>query len=147
MSALFLSFTYKMKRIFQHRGILYIILLFVGIILMSAVYNQCIPLKNIKTINISDTILNYGTLKTNTGKIPSRFFIHNLCDKNLVVLGYTASCPCINIDYCKDIIKKNDSCWIDVYFNTDKYMGTIEKNIIVKTTLGEQKIYVKGFVK
>lgn len=114
---------------------------------MSAVYNQYIPLKNIKTINISDTILNYGTLKTNTGKIPSRFFIHNLCDKNLVVLGYTASCPCINIDYCKDIIKKNDSCWIDVYFNTDKYMGTIEKNIIVKTTLGEQKIYVKGFVK
>lgn len=97
-------------------------------------------------IDVQDSVYDYGRLQENSGLIPHRFMMTNNTDLNFVILQVSPSCSCMSEEHCRDVARKNEKLWVDVFFNTDDYSGPFEKPIMVKTTLGNFRLYVKGRV-
>lgn len=97
-------------------------------------------------IGVTDSVCHYGVLKMDSGLASHRFWILNHSEHNLVILKITPSCSCMTANYCRDVVLKGDSLWVDVHFDTHNFKGDFAKTVLVKTTLGDVKLYLDGDV-
>jgi hypothetical protein len=95
------------------------------------------------------TVIDFGTVKEETGEVKLSFKYKNTGNMPLIVERVYPSCGCTTADYTKTPLKKGKTGVINLVFHTKNSPGPIEKTVLIYSNSITQKeltLTIKGYV-
>jgi len=131
--------TLKLKNTFQNFGTVQYI---DTTLYITNVALDSLNIKDMPVLQFAEPKYDFGIIKKNT-QITVRFEFMNEGDAPLVIYKVDVSCGCMSAEYPKQPIKPNEKGTISVKIDTQRFLGSFNKNLFVKSNATEDVILLR----
>ncbi len=98
-------------------------------------------------IRFEEQVHKFGTINEENGPIVHEFRFTNTGNQPLTINSVKASCGCTTPNWTKTQVNPGEMGFIAAKFNPNNRPGPFKKSLTVKTTVGNNMLYIEGYVK